>query len=107
MDVKREHPRYLIKLPVEIRTGDNKINAITVRVSVKGLFARSQACFRVGTPVDMDLYLTDEISCKLKGIVRYARNMVALKRQNGMGIEFTETAPKYREFMRSVEQEKG
>ncbi|HYA11652.1 MAG TPA: PilZ domain-containing protein [Thermodesulfovibrionales bacterium] len=106
MVAKRQNPRYLIKLPAEISTGDYLIRGTTVRVSMKGFFFRSQASFRVGTPVDINLHLTGELSCVLKGIVRYARNIIEFKRQNGMGIEFTEIDSKYLEFIRSVEQEK-
>ncbi len=102
---KREHPRYLIKLPIDIRSGEDTIKGITVRVSRKGLFARSQTSFRIGAPVEMIFHITDEISSRLTGTVVYTRNIVEMKRQNGMGIEFKEVDRKYLEFIKSVEQD--
>lgn len=104
---KRQHTRFILKLPVDIRAGDKTISGITVRLSRKGLFVRSQTSFIVGTLVEMVLHITDEISCRLTGVIINTRNIVELKRQNGMGIEFTEIDQKYLEFMSSVEQEKA
>ncbi len=107
MGFKREHTRYIIKLPVEICSGESTISGITVRVSRKGLFVRSQKSFCVGTPVEMILHITDEISCRLTGVVMHTRNIVELKRQNGMGIEFTGIDQAYLEVISSVEQEEA
>ena len=107
MGLKREHTRYIIKLPVEICSGENTIRGITVRASRKGLFVRSQKSFRVGTPVEMILHITDEISSCLQGVVKHTRNIVELKRQNGMGIEFTAIDQAYLKVISSVEQEKA
>lgn len=103
MVIKRRNTRYLIKLPVDIGFGDDVIRGTTVRVSEKGFFVRSQISFPVGTLVDINLHLTDECLCKLKGIIKYARKIKLLERQNGMGIELTEGDLKYLEFIRSCE----
>ncbi|MBI5103285.1 MAG: PilZ domain-containing protein [Nitrospirae bacterium] len=107
MGAKREHQRFLIKHPIELHAGDHTISGVTVRVSRKGLFVRSQSGFRVGTPVDMVLHLSDEIWCRLTGTVVYSRNIVELKRQNGMGIEFSGMDRKYLDFISSVEKEQA
>ncbi len=93
----------MIKLPVDISFGDDVIRGTTVRVSEKGFFVRSQTSFRVGTLVDINLQLPDEYSCKLKGVIKYARKVNLLERQNGMGIELTEGDLKYLGFIRSFE----
>jgi Tfp pilus assembly protein PilZ len=107
MSGKRQHARYLIKVPVEIGSGEYTLSGITVRLSRKGLFVRSQKSFRVGTPVELALHLTDIISCRLRGIVKYSRSVVEFRRQNGMGIEFTEMDRKYLDFITAVEEEKA
>ncbi len=107
MIAKRQHTRYLIKLPVQIVSGEHAISGITVRVSRKGLFVRAQKNFSVGTPVEIALHLTDIISCRLKGIVKYARSIIEFRRHNGMGIELTAMDRKYLEFITSVEHEKA
>jgi Tfp pilus assembly protein PilZ len=102
MVVKRQSRRHLIKLPADISVGNDVINGMTVRVSERGFFIRSQISFPVGTSVDIDLHLADQSQCKLKGIVRYARKIRLLERQNGMGIEITEGDLKYLEFIQSL-----
>lgn len=104
MVIRRQYIRYLIKLPVEISFGDELIRGTTVRVSGKGFFVRSQKTFPVRTLVDINLHLTDESSCKLKGIIKYERNIKQFEPQkNGMGIELTEGNLKYFEFIKSFE----
>lgn len=107
MVIKREFKRYLIKLPAEVSAGDQVLRGTTVRVSGKGFFVRSQTSFCVGTSVDINLHLTDKDSCHLKGIVKYARSLNLLLRQNGMGIELTEKDPKYLKFIKSFEQRRA
>jgi Tfp pilus assembly protein PilZ len=107
MYAKRQHTRYLIKLPVEVGSGEYALSGITVRVSRKGVFVRSQKSFRVGTPVEIVLHLTDIISCKLRGVVKYTRNVFEFRRHNGMGIEFTEMDQKYLDFINSIENDKA
>lgn len=102
MVAKREYVRHLVKLPAEVLTGDDTISGITVWMSPKGLFIRSQRSFLVGTPVEIVLHLSGEIFCRLKGVVKYEKSFVEFRRQNGMGIEFTEVDRKYMEFIKSV-----
>lgn len=96
----------MIKLPVELSAGDAKIEGTTVRISEKGFFVRAQTSFCVGTAVDITLHMSDDRSCAVKGIVKYARNVNVDKRQNGMGIELYESDPRYQELISSYE-EKG
>lgn len=104
MVIKREFKRHLIKLSAEVSDGDQVLRGTTVRVSEKGFFVRSQTSFCVGTHVNINLHTTNEDSCHLNGIVRFARSFNILIRQNGMGIELTEKDPKYLKFIRSFEQ---
>ena len=106
MTVKRECTRQLIKIPAELSAGEKTIAGTTIRMSEKGFFVRAQTSFCVGTPVNVTLHLSDNRSCAVKGIVKYARNIGIDKRQNGMGIELSDGDPQYREFIRSHE-EKG
>lgn len=108
MPGKREHTRYVLKVPAEIRSGDVSINGTTVRLSEKGCFVRCQRNFKEGLPVEVVISLPDGNTCRLKGTVKYSRNLNlgALKRDNGMGIEFSGTDPKYIAFVKSIEQQK-
>ncbi len=103
MVVKRESERFLIKLPVEVTAGDRVIKGTTVRVSEKGFFVRAQKVFNVGTTVDIDLFVTEESSCRMKGVVKYAETSAISVRQNGMGVELIETCPGYLKLLRSFE----
>jgi len=106
MGVKRAHTRHLIKIPAELSAGEKKISGTTIRMSEKGFFVRAQTSFCVGTPVDVTLHLSEDRSCAVKGIVKYARNVSIDKRQNGMGIELSEGDFTYLELIRSY-AEKG
>lgn len=105
MTDKREKKRYIKKLPIELCSGDITLRGTTVRLSEKGLFVRSQKTFEKGVPVDITIHLTEELSCSLKGIVKYMRNIDLLKQKNGMGIELTAKDQRYIDFVRSVEKE--
>lgn len=54
--------------------------------------------------MDIELLLTNTVTCKLKGVVKYARNCDLMKRQNGMGIELTKKNEAYEKFMSQVEK---
>ena len=107
MVVKRERERFLIKLPVELTAGERVIKGTTVRVSEKGFFVRAQKVFSVGTPVDIDLFITEGSSCRLKGIIKYSENSAISVRQNGMGVELIEPCPGYLKLIRSFEEGKS
>lgn len=105
MAVKRQAGRYIVKLPVVIKAGDTTVMGTTVRVSERGFFVRAQQGFLIGSPVEITLNLTDDISCCLKGVVKYVRRTDFIQRDNGMGIELTEKDERYLEFIQKVETE--
>ncbi|MDA8090226.1 MAG: PilZ domain-containing protein [Nitrospiraceae bacterium] len=108
MSEKRQVQRFIVKLPVTVSAGGKSISGDTVRISRKGLFVRTQQSFVTGVPVDIEITLTDMTSCKLKGIIKHARNYGHfLPRLNGMGIQFTETDPGYEAFITAIERERG
>lgn len=102
MVIKRQFPRHIIKLSVELRAGEHLFKGTTVRLSEKGFFVRSQQCFSVGLPIDIILYLKDDVPCNLKGVVKFSQSTALLKKDNGMGIELTEKDKKYEEFVRGL-----
>jgi len=105
MHEKRRHTRHIIKLPAEIIAGGVSIKGTTVRISRRGCFVRSQRSFQEGTPIELAVALADNINFRLKGTVKYARNINygPLSRQNGMGIEFLQVDPDYSRFVESVD----
>jgi Tfp pilus assembly protein PilZ len=105
MTDRRQTRRYIKKFPVELYAGNMSFSGTTVKLSEKGFFVRSQKSFREGIPVDINIHLTDDSYCFLKGIVKYARSSNLLKQKNGMGIELTALDPKYLEFIRSIDTE--
>ncbi len=103
MGEKRENERFLKKIPVEVSAENRVIKGTTVRVSEKGFCVRAQTVFSVGTTVDINLYISDDRPCRLKGIVKFAEKSGISARQNGMGIELTEKSPEYLKLIRSFE----
>ncbi|MDA8156680.1 MAG: PilZ domain-containing protein [Actinomycetota bacterium] len=104
---KRQFQRFIVKLPAKVSAGDRSITGITVRVSRKGFFVRAQNCFSAGTPVIIDLSLSDTDICQLKGAVKYVRHYDLLPRLNGMGIELSGEFPRYAELIMAIEKERG
>ena len=104
MREKRACERFIIKLPVTISSVGKKVDGTTVRLSQKGMFVRTQRSFVEGSAVDIELLLTNAATCKLKGVVKYARNCDLMKRQNGMGIELTKKNEAYEKCMSEVEK---
>lgn len=104
MAERRECDRFIIKLPVTISAGEAKMECTTVRLSKKGMFVRSQKSFVEGSAVDIEISLTNAVTCKLKGVIKYARNCDLMRRQNGMGIELTEKNDAYEKFVSEVER---
>jgi hypothetical protein len=102
---RRKDKRHIQRYPVEVKAGDLLFKGTTVRLSERGMFVRSQKNFIEGIPVDITIYLTEESSCCLKGIVKYARTMDLLRQKNGMGIEIIEKDQKFLEFIKSVEKD--
>jgi Tfp pilus assembly protein PilZ len=105
MAERRESQRYIKRHPVVISAGGMTFKGTTVWLSEKGFFVRSQKNFNEGVPVDITFHLTEESSCSLKGIVRFAKSIELLRQKNGMGIELTEKNQDYLAMVRSVEQE--
>ena len=103
MAEKREFDRFIVKLPVTISAGGRTLEGTTVRLSRKGLFARTQQSFAEGVTVEIVITLTNNVPCRLRGVVKYARNCDIVKRQNGMGIEFTQKNEAYEKFISEVE----
>ncbi len=66
---------------------------------------RSPKSFQEGVRVDVRLELPDGKECTVKGIVKFARSVNFLPRQNGMGIELTENDDAYAQFIRRLKSE--
>ncbi len=99
---KRKCTRFIVKLPVDVKSDNSVISGITVRISDRGLFVRSQKSFQTGTNIGIKLHISEDVFCDLKGVVRYSRKLNILKQKNGMGIELTEKDQKYQDFIDSV-----
>lgn len=103
MLVKRQFQRQLIKFPAEVSSNGEVCTGTTVWLSEKGFFVRSHQSFGIGTPVEIILYLTEDATCVLKGVVKFAQRSALLNKDNGMGIELTEKNKIYKEFLKEIE----
>lgn len=101
---RRTSQRVVLKVPAEVSAGDQCFKGRTSRVSEKGFFVRSQKSFNEGVRVDIRLKLPDGKEAVLKGIVKYARSVNFLPRQNGMGIELTEIDDTFTRFIRRLKR---
>lgn len=84
---KRKHRRYTKRLETKVYAGDSELRAITSDVSEGGIFIRTQRGFSPGSIVEIDIYLPDNKSCRIRGKVKRTVKTPLPIMKNGMGIE--------------------
>lgn len=97
--------RYTKRLEVTFTAGDQKYRGISSDLSAGGLFIRTQNGFKPGTIIDITLYLPDNKTCPLTGIVRRTVKTPLSLAKSGMGIELIERDPLYLDFIRTFASE--
>lgn len=85
MSNKRSHIRILVALKVTAETATGRVKALTKNLSVGGVFLLTDAKWESGTPV--------EITLEHKGVVVEMRAAVTHRRDDGLGLRFTDPPP--------------
>lgn len=101
---RRAHKRYTKRLETEFTAGGETRRGISSDLSESGLFVRSRHSLPPGSPVELTVYLPDDTSARIQGIVR---RIVKDITKIGMGIEVTEFDEAYRRFLETVLDEGG
>jgi len=102
---KRQHKRYTSRCEIEFSMNGTTYRGISSNLSLNGLFIRTRRPFAADTVIDLMVHFPNGSTSKLKGITRRAiRN--PLDNQNGMGIELIEKDETFRDFVKSISQER-
>lgn len=83
----RAFERIPFKVAVQAGGGEQLWCGFTTDISAGGVFIATQACFPVGTVVEFDLVLNEQVT-HVKGEVRWVRNGDCVT--PGMGIRFVD-----------------
>jgi hypothetical protein len=73
-------------------------------VSKNGLFIKSNRDFTVGEVVDIEIFMPDNTTSFLKGIVRRKIELPDTYRKSGFGIELIEKDARFIRFVNSVSE---
>lgn len=104
---KRQHNRHTKRLETVFVTGTERYSGITSDVSDGGLFIRTRNPFAPGSILDIEIYLPDGKTSKLKGRVKNAIKTQITALKNGMGIELIEKDSNYINFIKTISGENG
>jgi hypothetical protein len=92
---RRRAPRYRVRLPVRLRTGQDSGSGVVVDMSVRGArIDESDVCPRCGTPVVLNLYLAP---CSEP--VPVVAEVVRQESPRGLAVEFRPLDPATLRFM--------
>jgi len=103
---RRNHPRFIKRLETRISIDQTSFWSISGDMSESGLFIRTNRGYNVGTPIDIELSLPGNRVSFLKGIVRRTVRTPIPTMRNGMGIEIIEKDEIFRDFVKSISQER-
>jgi len=98
----RKNKRFNKQLYAKLNSRSLISWGILCDVSKDGLFIKSNQDFTVGDIIDIEIFMPDNTTSFLKGIVRRKIEVPDTYRKNGFGIELTEKGMSYRGFLQSL-----
>jgi hypothetical protein len=98
----RKNKRFNKQLYAKLNSRSLISWGILCDVSKNGLFIKSNRDFTVGEVIDIEIFMPDNTTSFLKGIVRRKIELPDTYRKNGFGIELTEKGMSYRNFLQSL-----
>ena len=99
---KRKDKRIAMQLYAKLNSGSSISWGVLCDVSESGLFIKSNQDFTIGEVIDIEIFMPDNTSSLLKGIVRRKIELPDTYRKNGFGVELTEKGMSYRHFLKSL-----
>ena len=98
---QRKAPRFTKRVELTFASGGLKFRGISSDLSAGGIFIRTQHGFTPGNIVDIELYLPDNKTCRLRGTVKRTTKTSFSHTKNGMGVELTNQDPDYLKFLKT------
>ena len=99
---KRKDKRFDKQLYLRVKSGSLISWGKLSDISENGLFIRSNRSFMIGTGIDIEIFMPDQSTCTLKGIVRRIIELPESERKFGIGVELTEKGVVYRLLLKSL-----
>jgi hypothetical protein len=92
---KREHPRVMVRVPMEIRVGEGEspLRGVTADLSLGGCYVETLFPLAIGT--------TLELTLQVDGTLLVLAEVATCDPQVGNGIQFTKMLPEDREELRA------
>jgi hypothetical protein len=102
---KRKENRIEKQLYVVLRLESKMVRGLLNDFSENGLFIKCNQDFPIGTVIDIEIFMPDNINSLLKGIVKRKIEMPESHRKYGLGIELMEKDMVFRHFLRSLKEQ--
>ena len=99
---KRKDKRFDKQLYVKVKSGSLISWGKLSDISENGLFIRSNRSFMIDAGIDIEIFMPDQSTCTLKGIVRRIIELPESERKFGIGVELTEKGVVYRLLLKSL-----
>ena len=99
---KRKDKRFDKQLYVKVKSGSVISWGKLSDISENGLFIRSNRGFMIDAGIDIEIFMPDQSTCTLKGIVRRIIELPESERKFGIGVELTEKGVVYRLLLKSL-----
>ena len=99
---KRKHKRFTTRLHVKLCSPSTMCWGILCDVSQNGLFIKSNQDLATGEIIDMEIFMPDNTSCLLRGIVRRKAEFPDSYRKHGLGVQLTGKDTAYEHFLRRL-----
>jgi hypothetical protein len=99
---KRRHKRFATRLHVKLSSRSMISWGILSDVSETGLFIKSNRDVAIGEIIDIEIFMQDNTSCLLNGIVRRRVELPESYRKHGLGVELTGKDAPHIHYLKSL-----
>ena len=100
---KRKHKRFTTRLHVKLSSPSILCWGILCDVSHNGLFIKSTQDVAIGEIIDIEIFMPDNTSCILSGIVRRSIELPESYRKNGLGVRLIGKDTAYETFLKLLD----
>jgi hypothetical protein len=97
---KRKDKRFTTRLHVKLSSRSIISWGILCDVSENGLFIKGNQDFAIGEVIDIEIFMPDNTSCLLTGIVRRRIELFESYRKCGLGVELIGKDTAYKHFLK-------
>ena len=100
---KRRHKRFNTRLHVKLSSPSILCWGILCDVSQNGLFIKGNQDVAIGEMIDIEIFMPDNTSCILSGIVRRRIELLESYRKNGLGVQLIGKDTAYEDFLKLLD----